>query len=720
MIGRFWLMPVIPEELRQETLEKYQREILAHYHADRWYAHQKLFPHRHPMTSPAAHKAIVDLINRPEPHRGIEGFRGLAKSTLLEETAIIKGMLREFHNMVIVAASYRMACDRLTPIANEFLNNEKIHAVLGGSLKGETWREDRIVLSNGVCIQALGRDAAMTGMKYGDWRPDAALIDDVEDPEEVRTDAERVETWRWFTTVFLPALDNPLSSWVRVLGTRRGMGSLPERLEGIGWPFAKFPVEYPDKDGNRKATWPAKFSIEDIDKLKETYRGDMHTYEQEFMCRAVSDTARLFKRDQFRYSLREPSWHAVYVFYDPARTKTQTSATTGKAVWSWVGNKLVVWECGGHFWSPDELIADIVGTAKALGPVWIGVEKTGLNDWLMQPLRHEAMKAGVLLPLIGVEAPRGKLDFIGALQPLFAAGEIEFAGPPEQFKVLEEQLLSFPRGRIDAPNALAYARTLRPGQPVYDGFSEDHIGLDPGAWHDTPVFLAAHSDGSVATGCLVQRRRGRLVVLADWVREGTPRELVGELAADAALAHGGTTLGEGVVYGEGSDLFKLPIYRPQLAATEIKWVVPPQHFNEWNNVGLVQAIRAIPQPVSMGGAPQAGRDVLAQSLGRHVDGGPALVVADRARWTLRGFAGGYARAVGGRGLQQVEAEAGIYKVLMEGLESFAGSGMVLRGEVAGADGDTPPSSRFPSAQPIAHTRSGMAYRSAIPERASRR
>jgi hypothetical protein len=37
--------------------------------------------------------------------------------------------------------------------------------------------------------------------------------------------------------------------------------------------------------------------------------------------------------------------HPVYVMYDPARTTDKkTSAQTGKAVWSWISGRLVVWE----------------------------------------------------------------------------------------------------------------------------------------------------------------------------------------------------------------------------------------------------------------------------------------------------------------------------------------------------------------------------------------
>ena len=101
------------EELKSEALERFYR--------DRWYAHQALFPHRHPDKSPPAHAELVRRINAPRPRQSIEGFRGFAKSTYLEETSVLKAIFREFHYLVIVGASLTRACERLYPIKNELV-----------------------------------------------------------------------------------------------------------------------------------------------------------------------------------------------------------------------------------------------------------------------------------------------------------------------------------------------------------------------------------------------------------------------------------------------------------------------------------------------------------------------------------------------------------------------------------------------------------------------
>lgn len=623
------------------TAAALRRELLADLDRDRWMAHSRLFAHRHPDESPQAHRDLVEAIYRPVPRLSIEGFRGFAKSTYLEEAAIVRAGYRDFRFMVVVGASYDMACSRLQSIKREFEMNEFVQTLFGRqNLKDQIWRENQIVLSNGCCIMALGRDQSMTGIKYLDSRPDAALVDDVENPEEVRTDAEREQTWIWFIKVFLPSLDHPLFSWVRVLGTRRGNGSLPERVERDGWPVVKFPIEHADSSGSRAATWPAKFPLPVIDRMRETYRGDMDTFMQEYMCVATSAADKPFRN--IRIAPRVRSWEAVYAMYDPARTTGPRSATTGKAVWSWVRNRLVIWTASAQLWMPSELIDDLFETNDEYGPVWIGVEEDGLNEWIKQPLRQEQAKRGSMAPIKAVKAPRNKLGFIRGLQPYFEAGEVEFAQPlPE----LEKQLLDFPYGKIDAPNALAYALLLRPGAPVYDQFSNvDHVAerafVDPGM----RLWLACNAVRGLVTAVLLQQHLGRTTVVADWAIEDEPAVAVPLIVREAGMAHRA---------------------RPVACCG-------PLHYERYTNLGLVQALQRVPLEVERGVDPAKGRAVLRDDFAKLIRGTPAVQVAVAARHTLRGFAGGYARMLNRTAGIEGEAEDGLYRVLMEGLESCLG------------------------------------------------
>lgn len=679
-----------------------REELITTFATNRWLAHAALFRDRHPDESAPAHEQLVRKIYDPAPRMVIEGFRGFGKSTYLEEAAVLKAAFREFRNMVIVAASYSRACDRLASIKRILDQNEELTEIFG-QLRGAIWQEGKITLAGDRCIQALGRDQSMLGIKYLDWRPDAVLVDDVEDPGEARSDNERTKTWDWFLKTFLPALADPHETWVRVLGTRRGKGSLPEQLEDRGWPTVKFPVEYRHPEtGERTATWPApaKFPLWKIDEIRNTmYRGDLDTYEQEYMCRPTSDAARLFRPEMIRVEPRVRSWQPVLSMYDPARTTNATSATTGKVVGSWVGRKLVIWESSGERWLPSELIDDLFSVNRRYGPIWNGVEEDGLNEWILQPLRHEAVRRGVFCPIKPMKAPRDKDRFIGQLQHFFNAGEIEFASEQPAFR---EQLLSFPFGPKDIPNAAAYFLRMRPGLPVFDGFDESCVVDDLEPIDGKPLFLAGNAEGGVVTAILALRAEGELRIFADWVREGSPDELVGQIHEEAALL---AETGEWVDREEwdAEQPYKLPVRRRGWLRLPIRWVVPAKHLDTWNNVGLMQAIRRIPQGVSAAdGGAERGRPLIAALLAQRHRDMPRLQVSPNARWTLRALSGGYARAIGQAGIAEAQPESGFYRTLIEGLEAFCAIGQTAQA--------TPENQ-----QPVAYTRSGVAYRSAIPQ-----
>ena len=101
------------------TEESEHLALLLRLRGDRWLAHRYLFAHRHPDASPEAHRQLVAAINSPAPRVSVEGFRGVAKTTYTEETALLKAAFREFHNLVVIGPSFPRACDRIDAIANE-------------------------------------------------------------------------------------------------------------------------------------------------------------------------------------------------------------------------------------------------------------------------------------------------------------------------------------------------------------------------------------------------------------------------------------------------------------------------------------------------------------------------------------------------------------------------------------------------------------------------
>src|ERR1044071_5845793 len=80
-------------------------------------AHQVLFRHRHRDATPEFHREMIELAHGEDPRVSIQAFRGAAKSTVVcEETTIVKALLGEFRNGLIVGEKYERAVERLSAI----------------------------------------------------------------------------------------------------------------------------------------------------------------------------------------------------------------------------------------------------------------------------------------------------------------------------------------------------------------------------------------------------------------------------------------------------------------------------------------------------------------------------------------------------------------------------------------------------------------------------
>ncbi len=622
--------------------EQSRSDLILKLARDRVLAHRVLFGHRHSNITPEIHKTIINLMHGPEPLALIMAFRGAAKSTLLEEAIIVEACLELFSNCIILGASYERAVERLRAIKHEFETNPYIEELFGHQV-GPVWAEGKIILQNGRIIQAYGRNQSLRGAKHLDKRPDRAYGDDIEDEEATATPEARDKTARWLFSVVLPAMDT--TARVRIVGTPLDPDALTERLvkQEEPWPHLRIPIETASatKPGEMEPSWPDRFNADWIEAKKKSFysMGLAHSWMQEYMCQAEDPAAKAFTADMMRVEPTVRTWEAVYAMVDPARSVNKTSAQTGVAIWSWVGHRLMIWEAYGRMWQPSEIVGDLFRINDLFSPVVIGVEEDGLNEFIMQPIRQEQVKRGVALPIRALKAPKGKLDFIKGLQPFFKAKEAVFGKPlPE----LVAQLLSFPTGWIDIPNALAYALRLRPGMPVYEDFRREHIAGLLAPHKTSPVWLAVNAGAHAVTGVLCQYLNNSLHILADFVREG-----------DAGL-----------------NLQPMVREAQVVAGRSVRLVAGPQHFSASDILGLRAAARSIPLTLHNGGPELRGREEIRRLLASAAHPLPKVRISTDARWTLNAFAGGYARQVTKQGTLADAAEDGAYRVLMEGLEAF--------------------------------------------------
>jgi hypothetical protein len=619
-----------------------RQELFRRFYLDRPLAHEVLFRHRHPHATPAFHREMIQDFHSQLPRVMDMVFRGGAKSTIAEEAVCLMAGFREFKNALFVGSNKDRAMERLHSVRKEVESNDT-YRKLFGDLMGPTWADDELVFANGRRILALGRGQSLRGTKWEDIRPDLIFADDLEERAEAWTKEGRLKVYHWFTRDLIPAGDVGLR--VRVDATPLHPEALPMRLKrDPEWVVHTYPIYYPDLEtGEPTSSWPDRFPIEEVLKLEKGFRasGDHDGFMSEYMCQSESPETKPFKKEMVRIEPRVRTWQAVYSMHDPARTVGPQAATTGFAAWSWLGPKLVIWDAWARRLMPDQIVDSLFDTYDHHHPVWEGFEEDGLNQWALQPIRQAQVTRGITLPIKAVKAPKGKIDFIRGLQPFFQAREAEFAKPlPE----LEEQLLGFPSGDIDAPNALAYALKMRPGAPIYDSFRGSHIAEDIRPVKGQPLWLCLNATRVVLTAVVAQVFDGAVRIFGDGVWEGDPAQVLNGAVAEMQVKFG----------------------------RDLKLTAGPDHFHQYHNVGLIAAASRIPREVSNGVASERGRPWIEEQLERDRHGLPCVMVSSEAAWTLNAFTGGYSRALLKQGILADYAEEGIYRVLMEGLESFTG------------------------------------------------
>lgn len=636
----------VSSAMEYNTDEKKQ-VLIEQFYKDRFLAHEFLFESRHKNKSPEFHADLLNLFSSEHQYVLAEAFRGGAKSTKSEEYAILAALFKETKFCLIIGNSDARACERLAAIKHELESNETITELFGSQV-GPVWREDVIVLANGVRFQAFGAKQSLRGAKHRDERPDMAIVDDLEDEDMVATEAARHKLARWFHGSLVPAL-TPTGK-IRFIGTPLHPKCLLETLRQLpNWKSIIVPICYQDPvTGEDVSSWPDRFSMKYINEARLNYQnaGAIIEFEQEYMCRAEDKATKPFQENMFR---REPSPQGIYptfIMVDPARTvNTKTSARTGYAVWSWIGQKCFVKKAYGAFHRPDQILEEIFKLAEEFNPVEVGVELDGLEEFILQPLRSEQTKRGVSIPLSPQRAPKDKNSFITGLQPFYMAGDIIHAG---ECKDLENELIAFPTGRCDVLNALAYAPKMRAGKPVYEDFAPHHIADRLDVNKRSARYLAVSASPSMTAAALLQFRDGIIFVIKDWVRNEPALEALPIIFQEAILAGGEFTI-----------------------------ISPTEQFDKYTNNGIPAATR---------GRKTLRGHLAAQSIGKLTKflssikkGRPAFQVAADSHWVVNALSAGYKRKLKSDGSYEDYPIKGQYQLVMEAIESFAGyidSGMV--------------------------------------------
>lgn len=262
------LTPIYEEPLRNEKnveeeycLSEDERRALVHLCEDDLYLFAvRYFPHYLKRPSSVLHKYIYNTLSRElgskslskKERKGLKyaiaAPRGNSKSTLVSNIFPIWCVcFSKKRFIIIVSNTAGQAEDFLTDIKIELENNAKLLEdfphVCG---RGSRWRTEEIITNNDIKIRALGTGSQIRGRRFGIYRPDLLIGDDLENQDQIRSESLRdFIRFTWFNKDVLFAGGEEGSEMdIFIVGTILGKDSLLNALlnpeEYPGWKCRRF------------------------------------------------------------------------------------------------------------------------------------------------------------------------------------------------------------------------------------------------------------------------------------------------------------------------------------------------------------------------------------------------------------------------------------------------------------------------------------------------
>lgn len=431
------------------------------------------------------HRVILNLLDDDNKRLvAIAAPRGFGKTTLIGLCFTArKALFRHAPYIVYISATATEAAQKVKTLARELLENEIIRELFG-DLKSSKWAEEKgeIELSGPdgtpFCfIQAKGAGNQIRGLKWGKHRPTLFLVDDLEDKDEAQSEENRKKLKKWFFGDLLGAMDNSDNSISRLvlIGTIVHQDSLLSNLidEKTDLDFASpeqeemanlvknrerfYSIRLEACNDNFESIWPEFISTESIRARAEAYRqrGLLDVFFMEFRNIVVAGSEATFQQSMFRYysegtpefvgELKSRQIETVIII-DPAKTANTNSAYTAIIAvgFNAVLGKIYFRDCINARLTPDEIFDKALDMAKRFNTPNIGIEVTGLNNFVTYPFQQYIAKQRNYINLVELKAIKAKDLRVAALAPLYRMGAIYHNEDMHVRGSLESQLLSFP------------------------------------------------------------------------------------------------------------------------------------------------------------------------------------------------------------------------------------------------------------------------------------
>lgn len=224
-------------------------------------------------------------------------------------------------HIVILQNTFKKAKETLNTIKNEFKENHALKKEFRVKISRDAEGDSILSHPDGFKIRLFctgyEQMGSVRGEKFGAYRPDLILLDDLEDDDMVRNPERRQNLMDNFDDAIVPAKDTETGQIIAI-GTILHDDCLMAKLVSLDYykEYKKlfYVALYKGREtGVEKSLWPQKWSVKD---LKDIQRDKPSKFAKEYQGDPVSGSLRNFDKKDFRY------WHVeegYYILFDDNR-----------------------------------------------------------------------------------------------------------------------------------------------------------------------------------------------------------------------------------------------------------------------------------------------------------------------------------------------------------------------------------------------------------------
>lgn len=261
-----------------------------------------IFEHHTRLDTPTFH---IELISGCINHRflAVAAPRESAKSTVLV-------FVKPFHDIIfkkkrfilIISNTFKKAAMSLDSIKRELIENKKLRDLFPGiNIRKDAEGDSEITHADGFTTKILCRGVdqigSVRGVKFGAYRPDLIIGDDMEDDELVKNPQRRFELQQLFDEALVPAGEKGVCQYVMVGTILHDDCLLAKLVNTTLYPEWK-KLFYKARRDNGTSLWPEKWTLEYLNQMEK----DKPTvFAKEMQNDPVAGRNARFRRSDFRY-----------------------------------------------------------------------------------------------------------------------------------------------------------------------------------------------------------------------------------------------------------------------------------------------------------------------------------------------------------------------------------------------------------------------------------